>query len=56
MPHPLFTFLTAVLLAVAMAMVDDRTPRQRLLAAGRVLLICAVVTVGGGWLMRLIHG
>jgi hypothetical protein len=55
MPHPLFTLLAAVLLAVALAMVDDRTRRQRLFAAGRVLLACAAVTLGGGWLMYLIH-
>jgi hypothetical protein len=56
MPHPFFTILAAVLLAVVLAMLDDRTPRERLSAAGRVLLTCAAVTLGGGWLMHLIHG
>ena len=56
MPHPIFTMLAAVVLSVAMAMVEDRSPRERLYVAARVLLCCAVTTVGGSWLMRLIHG
>jgi hypothetical protein len=56
MPHPIFTLLAAVLLAVALAMVEDRPPRERLRVVARVLLCCSVVTLGGGWLMYLIHG
>jgi len=56
MPHPAFTLLAAVLLSMAMAMVEHRTPRERLSAAIRVFSCCALTTLGGGWLMCLIHG
>lgn len=56
MPHPIFTLLVAVLLSIAMAMVEDRSPRERLCVAARVLFCCAMTTLGGGWLMHLIHG
>ena len=56
MPHPMFTLLAAVLLALAMAMMEDRTPRGRLYAAARTFLGCAVWIVGGSWFMHLIHG
>jgi hypothetical protein len=56
MPHPIFTLVAAVLLALALAMVEDRSPRERLSVAARVFVCCAVVTLGGGWLMYLIHG
>jgi hypothetical protein len=56
MPHPIFTLLAALLLALAMAMLEDRTTRERLYVAARVLLCCALSMAGGGWLMRLIHG
>jgi hypothetical protein len=56
MPHPLFTLLAALLLAVAMAMLGDRSPRQRLRAGARIFLVSIAAVVGGGWLMYLIHG
>lgn len=56
MPHLIFTLLAALLLATAMAMVEDRSPRERLYAAARVFFCCVVATVGGSWLMRLIVG
>ena len=56
MPHPLFTLLAALLLSAAFAMVEDRTPRERLYAALRMMLCCTATTIAGGWLMRLIHG
>ena len=56
MPHLTFTLLAAVLLSMAMAMVENRSPRERLYVAARVLFCCAVTTLGGSWLMRLIHG
>jgi hypothetical protein len=56
MPHPTFALLAAVLLSMAMAMVEHRTPRQRLSVAIRALFCCALTTLGGGWLMYLIHG
>ena len=56
MPHPIFTLLAAVLLSLALAMLDDRSLRERLFVATRLLFLCAVTTLGGAWLMRLIHG
>ena len=56
MSHPVFTLLASVVLALAFAMVDNRTLRERLLAGARVFLGCAAATFGGGWLMYLIHG
>ncbi|HUI56335.1 MAG TPA: hypothetical protein VLY04_15275 [Bryobacteraceae bacterium] len=56
MPHPIFTLLAAAALSVAMAMVGDRSPRERLYAGARVFFSCMMTTLGGSWLMRLIHG
>jgi hypothetical protein len=56
MPHPLFTLLAAVLLSMAMAMVGELSPRERLCVAARLLSCCALTTLGGSWLMHLIHG
>jgi hypothetical protein len=56
MPHPIFTLLAAVVLSLAMAMVENRPPRERLYVAARVLLCCTMTTLGGSWLMHLIHG
>lgn len=56
MPHPTFTLLTAVLLSMAMAMMEDRSPRERIYVAARVFFCCAMTTIGGSWLMHLIHG
>jgi alkylhydroperoxidase family enzyme len=56
MNHASFALLTSVLLSAGLAAVDDRTARERAAVAVRVFLCCAVCVVGGGWLMRLIHG
>ena len=56
MPHPVFTLLAAVLLSMAMAMVEDRSPRERLYVAARVFFCCALTTLCGSWLMHAIHG
>ena len=56
MPLPIFTLLAAALLAMAMAMVEDRSPRERAYVAARVFFCCAMTTLGGSWLMHLIHG
>ena len=56
MPHPTFTLLAAVLLSMAMAIVEDRAPRERLCVAIRVFFCCVMTTLGGSWLMYLIHG
>jgi hypothetical protein len=56
MPHPIFTLLAAILLAMGMAMVEDRSPRERFYAGARAFLWCAAATLSGSWLMYLIHG
>ena len=56
MPHPMFTLLAAGLLSMGLAMVGDRSLRERLCVATRLLFCCAMTTLGGAWLMRLIHG
>ena len=56
MSHPTFTLLAAVLLSMAMAMVEHGSPRERLYVAMRVFFCCALTTLGGGWFMYLIHG
>jgi hypothetical protein len=56
MPHPLFALLAAILLSLALAMVEDRSARERLYVAVRTFACCALSIVGGSWLMRLIHG
>ena len=56
MSHPMFTLLCAVLLAAAMAALEDRGPRERALVAARVFAWCVVATIGGSWLMHAIHG
>ena len=56
MSHPTFTLLAAVLLSIAMAMMEHRSPRERLYVAMRVFFCCALTAVGGSWMMHLIHG
>jgi len=56
MPHPIFTLLTALLLSVAMAAVENCGPRERVYVAVRVFACSVMSLVGGGWVMRLIHG
>jgi hypothetical protein len=55
-PHPVFTAAAGLLLAAAWAMLDDRSPRERLYVGIRILFCCVATVVGGSWLMRLIHG
>ena len=56
MPHLVYTLLVAVLLSAAMALIGNRPVRERIYAAVYLLLFCAVTTLAGSWLMRLIHG
>jgi hypothetical protein len=56
MSHFTFTLLAALVLAAALAMAGDRTPRERLYAAVRVYFGCVLAVVAGSWIMRLIHG
>ena len=54
--HPIFTLIAAVLLSLALAMLDRREPRERLYSAARTFLCCVGSILAGGWLMRLVHG
>jgi hypothetical protein len=56
MTHSTFALLASVLLAIGLAALEDRTSRERVAVAVRVFLCCVVSVVGGGWLMRLVHG
>ncbi len=56
MPQPFFTLLAAMLLAMAWAGLEDRSRQDRWRVAVRVFLCCVMTTLGGSWLMRLIHG
>jgi len=51
-----FALLMSVLLAAGLAAVENRSARERAAVAVRVFLGCVVALIGGGWLMRLIHG
>jgi hypothetical protein len=54
--HPIFTLSAAILLSLALAMIDRLEPRERLYVATRTFLCCIVSILAGGWIMRLIHG
>ncbi|MGO9893941.1 MAG: hypothetical protein ACLPX8_06985 [Bryobacteraceae bacterium] len=56
MPHFTFTLLLALLLSAAMALLGNRSMRERLYAATYLFLCCAVTTLVGSWVMHLIHG
>ena len=56
MPHLEFTLLVAVLLSVALALLGNRSLRERLYAAIYIFLCCVAATVAGSWGMYLIHG
>jgi hypothetical protein len=55
-PHLEFTLLVAVLLSTVMALLGNRSPRERVYVATYVFLCCAAATVVGSWGMYLIHG
>ncbi len=56
MPHLTFTLLVAVLLSAVLALLGNRTPRERVDAGIYFFLCCVVTTFAGTWVMRLIHG
>jgi hypothetical protein len=56
MSHFTFTFVLALLLSAAMALLGNRSARERLHAAAYLLFCCGVATLAGGWVMFLIHG
>lgn len=56
MPHPLFAMFGVILLAAAMSMMHERTPRERVAAAARTAFGWVIAFLGGGWLMHWIHG
>lgn len=54
MPHFPFTVLTAFLLGISSAMMEHRTPSQRLYAGLRTFLGCMLTVIGGSWLMSVV--
>ena len=54
MPHFSFSVLTAILLAISTAMMEDRTPRERLNAGIRMFAGCMLTIIGGSWLMSVV--
>jgi len=56
MPHLTFTLLVAALLSAALALLGNRTPRERVDAGIYFFLCCMTATFAGAWMMRLIHG
>jgi hypothetical protein len=56
MPHLMFSLLVAVLLSSAMALIGNRSLRERLYLATYLLLCFAGSTLVGSWAMYLIHG
>jgi hypothetical protein len=56
MPHPEYILLLSILLSVVMALLGNRSLRERLCVATYIFLCCATATVAGSWGMYLIHG
>ena len=56
MSHLTYTLLVAVLLSAVMALLGNRSLRERLCVAAYVFLCCAAATVAGSWGMYWIHG
>jgi hypothetical protein len=56
MPHLEFTLLAALLLSVVMALLGNRSLRERVYVATYIFLCCVAATVAGSWGMYLIHG
>lgn len=56
MPHLEFALLLATLLSVALALLGERTPKERVCVATYIFLCCAAATVAGSWSMYWIHG
>jgi hypothetical protein len=54
--HLGFTVLLSLLLSAAVALMGNRSLKERLYVATYVMLCYAVLTVGGSWAMFLIHG
>jgi hypothetical protein len=56
MPHPDFTLLAAAVIATGLALLENRSARQRINHAVYMFLRCTLAVVTGGWLMHLVHG
>ena len=56
MSHPSFTLFVALVLAFAFAAVENRSRTERVYVAIRFFATCLAAVIGGGWVMRLIHG
>jgi hypothetical protein len=55
-PHLEYTLLLAILLSVAMALLGNRSRRERWYIAAYIFLCCVAATVAGSWGMYLLHG
>jgi hypothetical protein len=56
MSHLPFTLLLALLMSAATALRGNRSARDRVYHAVYLMLSCLIATVGGSWIMYLIHG
>jgi hypothetical protein len=56
MPHPDFTLLAAALIATGLALLENRSVRQRIYHAVYTFLCCILAVAAGGWFMYLVHG
>jgi hypothetical protein len=55
-PHPVLTMLMATLISGVIALLGNRSRRERLYHAGYLLVGCVATVVAGSWIMYLIHG
>jgi len=56
MSHFSLTLFLSALIAIAIALLGQRTKRDRIHHAVYTFLICLTSTVAAAWAMRLIHG
>ena len=56
MPHPVFTLMAALVLAVAVGLLGRRRVRERLAYSTYLLVCCIGSVVAGSWVMHIIHG
>jgi hypothetical protein len=56
MSHLAFTIVLALLLAIAMALIEDRTGRERVYLGVYWFCSALACVIAGAWIMRWIHG
>jgi hypothetical protein len=55
-PHLAITVLLAVVVSGVVALLDNRSGRERLYHAAYCLAGCVASVVAGSWIMYLVHG